>query len=108
MDSIEYAHKLSKEFGTDQSDTLKMLDDETDAQRSDLFRSCELTYQQGLDAAYEAIREWLTNGDEYVVKQNWESLAQFAGSHRRACVWAVFTCKARKARDGSLTCEPQP
>lgn len=96
MDTIDYATKLVKEFGIDQSDAIKMLDCETDDERNDNFRARKMHYSEALDAAYECIREWLATGDEYAVKLNWEDIAQFVSGHRRACVWAVLTCKARQ------------
>ena len=97
-DTIDYATKLEKEFGVEQGDAIKMLDAETDDMRNDPFYpNRKLRYQEALDMAYEHLREWLTTGTEYAIRLDWADIAEFAASHRRACVWAVLTCKAKKA-----------
>lgn len=100
MDSIDYSIKLSKDFGVNQSDALKALDSEVDELRADTFRpnNRKLTYKQALDAAYENLRGWLTNGSEYVVNLNYADIADFAFSHRKACVWAVLNIKAGRVK----------
>jgi hypothetical protein len=99
MDSIDYANELVKEFGVIQGDALKAIDSEVDDLRADTFRIRKPSYKEALDAAYDSIREWLKTGaEEYVVKLDWEGIAQFAHSHRKACVWAVLTAKAKAAK----------
>lgn len=97
MDSIGYAKKLVEEFGVTLEDAIKAMDAETDDVRDDAFqpnsRKPSLTYS--LATSYEHIKDWLSTGSTYIVKLEWESLAQFAFSHRKACVWAVMTAKAR-------------
>jgi hypothetical protein len=103
MDSIDAANKLVKEFGVTQSDALKAIDAEVDDLRNDTFRSRKSTYKEALEAAYESISGWLKNGDEYQVKLEWTDIRDFAISHRKACVWAVLTAKARAAQAQSGT-----
>lgn len=98
MDSIDYAKKLRDEFQVDLSDALKALDAETDDHRKDPFHGRKPSYKEALDAAYMAIRDWLRTGEEYVINLNWDDLNQFTFSHRKACVWAVFTAKSRAAK----------
>jgi len=48
--------------------------------------------------AHERILGWLETAEEYHVELTFESLAHFAGSHRKACVWAVLIGKAMKTQ----------
>lgn len=96
MDSIDAANKLVKEFGVEQGDAIKAIDAEVDDLRADTFQR-KPSYKEALERAYETIREWLRTGDEYAVKLEWDDIARFAHSHRKACVWAVMTAKARAA-----------
>lgn len=98
MDSIDAASKLVKEFGVSQSDAIKAMESEVDDLRSDVFSGRKPNFTQATKKAYETIREWLLTGDEYVVKLDWDDICQFAHSHRKACVWAVLTAKARAAK----------
>ena len=98
MDSIDYAKKLATDFQVDLSDALKAIDSEVDDRLNDPFHDRKPTYKAALEAAYEGIRDWLTTADQYQIKLDWDDIGQFAFSHRKACVWAVLTMKARAAK----------
>lgn len=99
MDSIDYGKALAKEFSVSEEDAIKAVRAEADAIRDDPFRlprTRKPSYAHATEAAYNHVREWLATGHTYAVKLEWESLTQFTMSHRKACVWAVLTAKARE------------
>jgi len=101
MDSINYAKKLVAEFGVTLEDAIKAMDTEADDIRNDPFRGPsdrKPSLPGALATAYNHLKDWLSTGNEYVVKLEWEDLARFAFSHRKACVWAVMTAKAKAVK----------
>jgi hypothetical protein len=98
LDSISAAKLLAEEFGVTHEDAIKAIDAEVDDLRADSFRARKLSYKEALDAAYATIRDWLKTGEQYAVKLEWDDICRFAFSHRKACVWAVLTAKARVAK----------
>lgn len=97
MDIYDATQALVTEFGVDQTDAMKAVEFESqdviDNAKQDRRRVSQAVATQ---EAYSRVASWLRDADQYAVKLDWADLARFAGSHRKACVWAVFTGKSIK------------
>lgn len=97
MDSVDYGRKLAQTFHLSEDNCIRAMRQEAEDLRAEPpLGQRKPTYQQALDMAYTHLEDWLKNGKEYAVKLDWEDVARFALSHRKACVWAVLTAKGRK------------
>lgn len=96
MTIMDAAMKLVKEFDVRRDDAIKAMESETDDIRADKFHIRKPTYQEAVEQAYESICGWLRTGDDYSVRLEWGDVCRFAMGHRKACVWAVLTAKARQ------------
>lgn len=61
-------------------------------QRSQGHRMRRLTAQK---EALQRVVNWANSANEYLIPCTWESIADFAGSHRKATVWAVALGKVK-------------
>lgn len=90
-DSIYPAHALVKEFGVGQSEAMKAIDQEANDIQERIPRTRD---NAAIEQSYNRVRAWILEAEEYMVKLEWGDIAQFASSHRPACVWAVLIGKA--------------